>query len=442
MQSPDLSYPVTSVDDAYHACQPEIPLETGDPRYVDLTPIRGGFDIATVVTRCIRRTRRPLFHRQLVTGHRGSGKSTELKHLQASLRAEQYFAVYLDVESVLDLGDITYLDVLLATVRGIYEDLRTENVQIPERLLKNLDEWFAEIVLTEEQRADVQTTLKTEFGVEARVPLVARMLAAITGQIQSGSSRRAEIRKTLRRELRVLIQRLNDLIHDAHVRLTKKGWRDLVVIVDGLEKMHYEVLPDNKSTHSALFVDHAEQLKALGCHVVYTVPISLASNVNLGDAFPDPTLVIPMVKIMEPDGKNPYGPGLNALAQVVAKRVDMSCVFDDAALCHRLVEHSGGSVRDLMRLVRMACYGATDRIALSHIEQSLHSLVLEYDRLVKDEHLGRLAQIALHRQAPWDETTAWLLHHRLVLEYQNERRWFDLHPAVRLNPRVQEAIKG
>lgn len=154
-----MSYPARTVDDTYHACHPELPLEPGDPRYVPLTPVRGGFDLSIVVAQCIRRTRPPAFHRQLVTGHRGSGKSTELKHLQARLREAGYFAVYLDVEAVLDLGDITYLDVLVAIARALNDAIRAEKIRLSRRLLEDLDRWFAETVLTEEQRRDVTGSL-------------------------------------------------------------------------------------------------------------------------------------------------------------------------------------------------------------------------------------------------------------------------------------------
>lgn len=434
------SYPVITVDDAFHACHPEIPLEPGDPRYVDLTPVRGGHYLATVITQCIQRTRLPMFHKQLVTGHRGSGKSTELKQLHANLRDQGYLAVYVDVEELLDLGDITYLDVLVAIAQAIAEHLRTEKIKLSPGLLKALDDWFAEVVLTKEQRQDVEGTLSAEFGVGSRVPLL-RMLASVTGQIKSGSSRKVEIRRTLERELRVFIQRLNDLIADARIRLQKRGWSDLVVILDGLEKMHYARLENGKSTHSALFVDHSEQLKAPECHIIYTVPISLVFNVNLGDAFPDETIVIPMVKVTRDDGNAPYEDGREALLKVVAKRVDVDAVFTDRQCLERLVEVSGGSVRDLMRLVRLSCYGATDRITRAHVDEAVCSLVRDYDRLIRDEDVEGLQQVAQQRRVSNNETSAWLLHHRLILEYQNHHRWADPHPAVRLSPRLQAKLK-
>jgi hypothetical protein len=68
--------------------------------------------------------------------------------------------------------------------------------------------------------------------------------------------------------------------------------------------MHLTFQEEGHTSHSLLFVEHSEQLKALRCHVVYTVPISLLYNRNLGMAFTNVD-VIPMVKITKDDGQTP-----------------------------------------------------------------------------------------------------------------------------------------
>jgi energy-coupling factor transporter ATP-binding protein EcfA2 len=431
--------PAQNLDTAYHACHPEIPLEPNDSRYVDLTAVRGGQNLATVIARRIRRTPFPQFHKQLITGHRGCGKSTELKQLQAKLQEEKLFTVYFDVENVLDLGDLNYLDVLVAMARAITETVSEAKLKIPQTLLQNLDKWFAERILTQESMHDIKGALETEFAVAPTVPLLTRILLAFTGQIRSGSSRKLEIRQTLEKELRVFLQRLNELIDAVQVRLQRQGWQGLVVIVDGLEKMHYKILPEGQSSHSLLFAEHAEQLKAPHCHIIYTVPISLLFNMNLGDAFAE-TDVIPMVKINEPDGNTPCSAGRQALQTVVAKRVQVESIFVDPAIVEQLIAASGGSVRDLLRLVRFACDESDTQISSEQAESAIRRLVREYDRLVKDEDLALLAKISEARRVSGDEASGRLLHHRLVLEYVNGERWADLHPAVRRSPRVQEIL--
>ncbi|MBI2955614.1 MAG: hypothetical protein HYY30_14960 [Chloroflexi bacterium] len=204
--------------------------------------------------------------------------------------------------------------------------------------------------------------------------------------------------------------------------------------------MFYQTLADGQTSDSALFVHHAEQLKAPQCHIIYTVPVWLVFNVNLGDAFAE-TDLIPMVKVFESDGQTPSAEGRRALFEVVARRVNVERVFEKPEIVERLVEMSGGSIRDLLRLVRFACDETDDRIALDHCEAPIRRLIRDYDQLVRDEDIERLRQVHRLRRVAGDDIPGRLLHLRLVLEYQNHQRWADLHPAVLAIPRVREWLE-
>ena len=97
--------PATNLADAFNACDPASPLDAGDPRYVDLTPGRG--EEGSAVAQCRKRILRsssPLV--QLFAGHRGCGKSTELRRLQHTLEEDGYFVAFFKAEQSLDLEDI------------------------------------------------------------------------------------------------------------------------------------------------------------------------------------------------------------------------------------------------------------------------------------------------------------------------------------------------
>jgi energy-coupling factor transporter ATP-binding protein EcfA2 len=428
-----------TVDLAYGAVDPDVPLEPGDPRYVDLNSARGDEDLPALIARRIRFTPAGSWHRQLLTGHRGSGKSTELKCLQGLLDQARFFTVYVDVEETLDLADVEYLDVLVAIARALDETARARKLRISPKLIEAIGDWFAETVLTEEQRRDVDRTLKTEYGVGLNVemPLFARMMAAVTGQIRSGGSARKETRRKLEQRLPVLMERLNELVDDVTVRALKKGYKRLAVIADSLEKMNLTVLKGGQTNHSVLFVEHAEQLKALNCHVVYTVPISLLYDRNLGAAFGDVD-VIPMVKITEDDGQTPCARGRDLLFEIVARRTDVDAVFDCPETLGELVVASGGVVRDLMRLVRFACAYTDDRIDAPTARRAFLKMVREYERLIHREDLELLAQVHRERRLPGSAPLSRLMYNRLVLPYVNGDRWMDVHPAVAAAPLFRE----
>lgn len=80
--------PATNLTEAYNAVNPELPLQPNDPRYVDCAPWRGDEHIVRMIARRITRAEAavPVHHlTQLLAGHRGCGKSTELLLLKARL---------------------------------------------------------------------------------------------------------------------------------------------------------------------------------------------------------------------------------------------------------------------------------------------------------------------------------------------------------------------
>jgi len=410
-----------NLDEVYRACDPDRPLSAMDERYVDLSGVRGTNVIAKTISRSISRCDSLHFHQQLLTGHRGSGKSTELLRLKAELEVQKLFVIYIDAEELLDLVDLNYLDVLLSIAKETESVLRKQGIMLNDTLLENLSAWFSERVVEKSESNEMSGALSAQAEAGANIPFFAKLMTRITAEIKSASSRRTTTRQKLKQELAVFIEKLNVLIDDARNKVRQSGYKDVVLIVDGLEKMHYDLLDDKKSTHEHLFVVHAEQLKAPRCHIVYTMPISLVYNANLGNDF-DNILVIPMVKT--------NAEGMDCLRQVIAKRVDIGKTFEQVELVDRLTRLSGGVMRDLMRLIRLATDTDEEKISAKEISYAETTLIREYDRLLRDDEFEHVKWVRENHRVAGEEVYARMLNLRLILEYQNGERWADLHPAV------------
>lgn len=428
-----MNYPVHTVDEAYRACHPDIPLQSGDKRFVDLTKARGiRSNIAKKIANKIKHAEAGRYHHQLVSGHRGCGKSTELFQLQDQLRKSGYFVVYFDVEDVLDLADIKYQDVLIAITKAIEENLREIGVELNASLREDLDEWFAKRILIQENKFESESAIKTEFGIDAKLPLLARILAMVTGQIKASAGRREEIRRNLDNELSDFIARLNVFIGNARQLVRDGGNHDLVVIVDGLEKMHYRE-EDGTSNQAVLFIRHADQLKSPDCHIIYTLPIFLAFSSNLGHAYSDELVILPMVN-------QTHEEGVNALHQVVSSRVAIEDVFENPASVNQLIAMCGGSVRDLLRLVRLSADNFPDKINDEDVADAISRMGKEFDRILRDEDLPALARISKTQRLSGEQSENRFLNLRLVHEYENGERWADVHPMVSNLPRMKEFL--
>jgi hypothetical protein len=439
-----------TLKDAYNLSNPVQPLPPGDPRYVDCTPVRGNEDVVTQIFNAI--TWSDVHVAQLFTGHRGSGKSTELLRLQARLEEADYVVLYFEADDDLDLNDLEYTDLLLSIARRVASDLKPKSIDLPEDLLKSVADWFSETLYTEEQRREIDRELAAEaklgLGLPETLPLVARLLARVTGQIKTGRAIKTEIRRRLDPQISQLIGNLNLLLDAAHARIRRQGKQGLVLLIDNLDRIVFRDLGDGRTTHHALYVEHGEQLRALHCHLVYTVPISVMYSdraTAVTAIFPD-YQVLPMLKVRNRDGSD-YPPGLGYLRDILASRMDLEVLFTPDAVDY-LCRASGGHPRDLMILVRYACtYAPRDvwprPITLEVLKRAEARLVAEYSRMIPEDHFPLLARVHLLKTVQNDDAHERMLYNLSVLEYVNDAPpWHDVHPAVTKLPKFEEALQN
>jgi hypothetical protein len=107
--------PATNLKDAYNAVKIE-PLQSGDPRWVDCAEARGGVDVVGLLAWRIDSSSRPMA--QLMSGHRGCGKSTELLRLVKDLEKKKFLVVYFAADEDIDMGDLIYTDLLMAIIKA------------------------------------------------------------------------------------------------------------------------------------------------------------------------------------------------------------------------------------------------------------------------------------------------------------------------------------
>jgi hypothetical protein len=106
--------------------------------------------------------------------------------------------------------------------------------------------------------------------------------AKITASIRTQPTQWAKLREWLSPHTENLVAALNAFIADAQGNLPPDRNR-LVLIADGLEKVTLITRDRNRTNHDEIFIDRSEQLRGLDCHVIYTVPISLALSHRASD---------------------------------------------------------------------------------------------------------------------------------------------------------------
>jgi hypothetical protein len=430
-----------SLRDVFRVTDPGKPLESGDPRYVPCEKVRGNEDIVEFLLNTISWQEEGTYCHQLFTGHRGCGKSTELLRLKARLENAGYAVFYYEAGDDLDLYDVKYTDIILSIVRKI-----TSEIKLDENLLSEVQEWFAETLYDKKTWQDVQRTLEAEVTLGAKLPkslpIIARLLARVMGQIKSGEQVKHTIRLKLDPQVSQLIERANLLLREAQKKLKRR----FVIIVDQLDRI---VLKDKeiagRTNHDVIYIDHGDQLCSLEAHLIYTIPISMFYSPHapaLKAIFPD-YAVLPMIK-SRTSNNQANKDGLEALREILGKRIVLEDIFTEDAIDY-ICKMSGGHSRDLLTLVRYATRYPLKRwpqpIDIRVATRAVGKLIAEYSRAIPEEHYPLLAQVHINKSIRNDGLHGKMLYNQSVLEYYNGAPpWHDVHPIVLELPKLRTAL--
>jgi hypothetical protein len=422
-----------------------LPLESGDPRYADITAGRGSDQLAHL-RRCLLEydEQDNRFAKIAFSGHRGSGKSTELFRLEHELK-DRFTSLHIVAEDGLRRDyDYTYFFLWLA--EELARRFESEGLPLDAELFQDVAEWFAKVTLVELEKVKKEVALEAEASAEGKaglywfsVKLLARLKSMVLGSIE----RRTEIRQRLQSRSSELIDRVNLLLDDAR-RVLKDANRpaNLLIVVDNLDRLEPEAI-------EPLFFRNGDFLKMPRAHLVYTVPIATVVAPNRISIVFEQNFTFPMVKVRDANGKR-FSKGIAALANLMEHRADLDEVFTSRKVVRDLAELSGGSVRDLMRLVQYASRSALSddkpRIDKSSIDDAARGFQQEFERmlipgsvyypllarihLAKHDALEVTGEIDPASVQAYREFFSELLLNGSVLEYNGGENWYDVHPLI------------
>lgn len=417
------------LDTIYNEFDPK-PLPAGHPAYVDFRALRGDEDVVQELGRTVRRSNELTY--QLYSGYRGAGKTTELLRLKKDLEDQGHIVVYFAAdEEDLSVQDAQYTDILLACTRHLLRLLKQANPAPILNWLKGRLKDLGEVLLTEIRVEDI--TL--EIGLKE--------FAKITGAVRSDPNQRRRIREKLDPHTETLIQALNTFIKDGSDRLPAKT--KVLVIADNLDRIVPVMRDNGRSNHEEIFLDRHEQLKALHCHIIYTVPISLIYSrwsTDLKDNYGIP-LVLPSIMIRQKDN-SPYQPGLDKLREMIERRLPeylhphlVPFVFESEAVLQDLCLMSGGYARDLVQLMQEAI-NKTNTLPIRSltVQRAADDLRDVYRRAVEADQWEVLREVHNQKSIENQEMQRSLLFSRCVLEYRyfdeegDKQTWYDAHPLL------------
>jgi hypothetical protein len=435
---------VNDIGALFHELDPLRPLSADDSAvYVDwqreLAP--NSVDVKSRLARAFARKatpERPVV--RLLTGHKGSGKTTELNRVSRQLRqgldGRRIFTSTLFAQQWLDIDDVQPEDLVLQIVRQLVADLRAAGMSFGEQQFKSFFQTVWERMKTiRPERAEVGLDpMKFSFA------------------LQDFPTARSEFRQILRGQLPTVFDLVNRelLPHAREYLRDEHGFDDVLLIVDDLDKIPQKALVDQRITnHESLFLDNAATLRALQCSLLLTVPIELAyspAQGRLKDDYGAAIVTVPLVSLTHPNG-DPITAGENALVEVLGRRALRALhdgkgdpaaaaqeIFVDSDLLRRVVRLSGGHVRGLLVMLS-ELLDWIDELPIDAVtlDQYIPRAAADLARGLFDQDKKILRQVAKTHSSVEDTRFFDLLRNQYVFAYEAraDEYWYGLNPLLR-----------
>ena len=418
--------------------------------YIDFSSVRGSniiFEMKRTILYSKDQTGRERRTCQLFTGHIGCGKSTELSRLKAELEENGFHVVYFESSQELEMGDVDISDILLVISRQIVKSLETVNIRLKPTRFQELLQEVVDILNSEVSGFNLKIPKIGEIGIKSQSGKYS--LAFGIGEITTNAKDSKKIRQLLRQHLeprlKTILTAINEeIIKPAQQKLKQQEKAGLVVIVDNLDRIDNKLKSPERSQPEYLFVDRGEQLKALNCHVVYTIPPILAfsnEQENLRNRFGSEPQILPMVRVKEYDGGQ-CQEGINLLRQMILARAftelemkerfnHINKLFDSPETLNVLCQISGGHVRNLLVLFTSCLKKQDPPFSSELIHRVITQRRSDLSRAITLDEWDLLKQVKRQKIVNGEEKYQVLLRSLFAYEYRdNQQCWCDINPVL------------
>lgn len=429
-----------SFDGLYRSLDFERPLDVDIPAdlalYVAGMHSSNGISPVDELRASIEMTDRP--GTWLFTGHRGVGKSTELRRMAADLRKQNHLVIVADMGEYLNLAEPVTTETLLLTLVAALAD-GADRVLGGERLQAGYARRLWDFLNTTEVKLS---------ELSAELPLGDGGVG-LSAQLKNNPVFRQRVVEAVRGSLGTFAAQVRDFCKTvaSDLRQQRGAQARVILVLDSLERLRVTGA-DAQVCYDAItstFDVNGQYLKLEHIDVVYSVPPYLPFlSPRIGSYFGVEVCTLPHVKVFQtPKSDTPsvdpalaFPNGVALMVDAVARRFPAVEQLIPGVLLERLALASSGSVRDFFRLIRSVCTKA--KVAAASVPLSemrwvdMAEQVLRNEMPLADEDVEWLRKVRRTHGTGLDSMSnlhqlARLFDSGMILNYRNGRDWCDVH---------------
>lgn len=415
-------------------------LEDLDAFYMDASNARGEEKPRKEMARSIRNNI-GIDQHMLLVGYRGCGKSTELVKLQKELE-DDFLIVRFSIFEELDPQKLNYIELIIVTMERLFNYAHEKNLEISVAYLKEITSFLNLEEIQDIREKYFDASAEVGGGNYFSVPFLANFFAKFKATAKGSRSLKTVLTEKVEPHFSILLNNCNDLIREIRTHLYTINKSDLLIIIEDLDKIKL-------SEASELFLNYANQITSVAANTIYTLPIALNYHIQSNAVQNNFSQVyeLPMIKVHEKDG-SPNEQGIKAMKEIVKARMN-TALFENENILTELIQYSGGSLRDLFRLIVISSENAQnyDREKITERDKTsaIKRLKREYRNTIADfindkgeveikaiEYYSVLEELATSETKHIENSIAamHLKQNTSILGYNGEG-WCDVHPIMK-----------
>lgn len=365
-----------------------------------------------------------------ITGQSGNGKSTAINHLKSRSKyiKDNYDVRHLFANDIFDFSDdLTIVDVLLMVGVSLVEGNESLQKKYLDELQKLKDFHVGKLEESTMEEKDTESKLTSSVYAKGDVGFLSmfKFGANLRQDYSSSERNRTLLRKLFIPNRKELLDLVNKIIKEYNLMDDKK----LLLIIDDLEK---------KNVSSELFTKHKELLEQLAVLKIVMIPVNFATSGNV-------------YKLILRLNKNPIGndnedkaakqilENMKSLKSLIYKRIDNNFKYllpDIDNVVNKLIEYSGGNIRQLLRLISEASLSSRvndgDDISEKDVDESIQDLLnliaigttskISFLKYINTNHIPDENENEKFKESIADNT---------IFAYFNGTPWYEVNPVIK-----------
>ncbi|OFX23815.1 MAG: hypothetical protein A2033_14180 [Bacteroidetes bacterium GWA2_31_9] len=427
----------TKFNEIVPAVQFKVPVKPNDIFFTDFSKVRGSFKENILLRSLNLTTSKPCSlnsHNDIKTlvflaGMYGSGKTSELNKLAVEIEnPKSYLCIKCSLDTDLDMNNIDFVDILIFMAEQLAIKSNEKKLKIDTKVIASLEEWFGERSKEANMKMKSEDKIEAEINVGFSLLSFIKLMSKIKTSVAHNKEYAEKTRTILRNNFSDLKNKFNEFIGEVVLNLRKENVaRDVLFIIDGLEKVQ------TADMRKKIIIDDGLRIREINTNMLITMPIELHHSVSSLRMLEPKIIRFPFIKLYDKESGKIIPETQKTLIEFISKRIDLS-LFESEELISDIIKMSGGSPRELLRIIEQMVFETDDdnieKLTRKSFEDAVITLANLFSSGLIKEELELLKEIKKTKGSiAFSETLGNLLSKVIVMEY-NDGTYKRINPII------------